>query len=341
MAFPNDYIQYQEVTIDCTKVEAVLTDFPILIDLSDLNLTTSIFDTCRSDGGDIRVTLSDGVTQLAREIVAIDTTAKTGKMRVCIPELPDTGNLTIKVWCNGVDTEPAADSTYGAQAVWDSNFAGVWHLNNDGKDSTANGYDGTLNGTYTFSPGRVCGNALDCNGAWITTPCPKVSIGTVEMQINFDAFTTYRLLYSVTSHNDDFEAWTYSTGELRLRNRYTTCGYLSTNTWYHFAYRYDQIADTSYGNGSVHLNGANVTGNPYSSGKFGSGTILFGANDAGGGYPFPGLLESIRYSNIMRSVEWLETMYNNESSPSTFYSVSAAEQTSSTETQQPIVFIST
>lgn len=332
MAFPYDYIKYQAVIIDKDKVSGsiALTNFPVLIDLSDLeNATTDIFDTCRSDGGDIRVTLSDGTTQLAREIIEINTTAKTGKIRVCIPSLAYDADTVILVWYNGIDTEPAADSTYGSQAVWDSDFLGVWHLNSDGHDSTGNGYNGTLNGTYAFSPGRICGNAIDCNHGWMTTNCPKGSIGTIEMLLNFDAFGTYRQLYGVTSGGNDFEGWANSVGALILRNKYTTKTF-AISTWYHFAYRYDQVADASYGNGSVLVDGEDCTGAVYQSGQFGSGNIFFGADTAAGAYSFVGLIESIRYSAVMRSADWLKTMYNNESSPSTFYSVSAEQSTQST-----------
>ena len=129
MAFPGDYTNYQEVTIDSTKVDADLTDYPIYIDLSDLSLVgVDIFDTCRSDGGDIRVTKSDGTTELAREIVEIDTTGKTGELHVKFAgTLSSSGDTTIRVYYNGTDTEPTSTATYGSEAVW-SDYYGVWHF---------------------------------------------------------------------------------------------------------------------------------------------------------------------------------------------------------------------
>ena len=147
MAFPTGYTKYQIVTIDNTKVPAILSDYPCLLDLSDFDNTTDIFDTCRSDGGDIRITLSDGTTQLAREVVSIDTSAKTGEVHVKIPSLASSSNTVIWVWYNGTDTEPAEDSTYGKENTWKSTYKVVHHMDDATTssitDSTLNDNDGT------------------------------------------------------------------------------------------------------------------------------------------------------------------------------------------------------
>ena len=88
MAFPTGYTKYQEITIDHTKVGADQTDFIVFVNLADMVLAgADIFDTCRSDGGDIRATKSDGTTQLATELVAIDTTAKPESFTLSSPVL--------------------------------------------------------------------------------------------------------------------------------------------------------------------------------------------------------------------------------------------------------------
>lgn len=62
----------------------------------------------------------------------------------------------VVLWGSDNNTEPAAGSTYGSQAVWDGNYVGVWHMNNDPSgaapqllDSTANGNNGTSEGGMT------------------------------------------------------------------------------------------------------------------------------------------------------------------------------------------------
>ena len=49
----------------------------------------------------------------------------------------------------------------------------------------------------------------------------------------------------------------------------------------------------------------------------------------GGGFDgnqaFDGILDEVRWSNIVRSTDYVKTSFNNQSSPSTFYSTGAVE----------------
>ncbi|GAG49321.1 unnamed protein product, partial [marine sediment metagenome] len=68
----------KKITIDYTKVDANLTNFPVYVNLA--NLGSDFFSNVKGDGGDIRITKSDGTTELPREIVAINTGAETGEI---------------------------------------------------------------------------------------------------------------------------------------------------------------------------------------------------------------------------------------------------------------------
>ena len=46
----------------------------------------------------------------------------------------------------------------------------------------------------------------------------------------------------------------------------------------------------------------------------------------GGGFAFIGIIDEVRISNIARSVEWIETEYNNQNSPETFLAFGAEER---------------
>lgn len=129
------------VTIDHTKVPADLTDFPAFIDLSDL--PSEFWDTVANGGGDIRIYASDGTTQWPREIEDCDTATDTGRLHTKIPFLSSSVDTDVQIWTDE-GTEPASDSTYGSEAVW-SDYVGVWHLNESfpatAVDATGNGYD--------------------------------------------------------------------------------------------------------------------------------------------------------------------------------------------------------
>lgn len=132
----------KKITIDHTKVGATTedqTNFPVLISLTGLsNINTN--------GTDIRFTTSDGGTSLAREIESYVPGTGTLTAWVKIPLLSHTADTVIYMYYgNSSATEPAADSTYGKNNVWDSNFKGVWHLNDptNPTDSTSNANNGT------------------------------------------------------------------------------------------------------------------------------------------------------------------------------------------------------
>ena len=171
MAFPSGYTSYDEYVVQSSKVDDDLADFPVYVDLSDLS--SQFWSTVRSDGGDIRVTLDDGTTQLPVEVVTIDTGGETGEIHFKASSLSASANTTFRIWVNGSDAMPAADSTYGSEAVW-SDYGAVWHLDEDPSgtapqavDATGNGNDLTSSGSMTDTDevaGRL-GNGWDFDGS--------------------------------------------------------------------------------------------------------------------------------------------------------------------------------
>ena len=57
-----------------------------------------------------------------------------------------------------------------------------------------------------------------------------------------------------------------------------------------------------------------------------SGDLLWGGNPDRASRYFLGMMDEIRLADVVRSQEWIQTEYNNQNSPSTFFSVSAQEQ---------------
>lgn len=155
MAFPTGYSSYQEVVIDHTQLSGDVYDFVLYLDLADFVKTGSdLFDTCRSDGGDIRATLENNTTQLPTELVDIDTTGKTGELWVNIGYVSSSTDTKIHIWYNGVDAALAVNDTYGRNAVW-SSYASVYHLQEDPSGSapqmidSVGANDGTSSGSMT------------------------------------------------------------------------------------------------------------------------------------------------------------------------------------------------
>lgn len=167
-----------DVTIASSLVPASKTDIPILVDLSDM--PAAFWSTVASGGGDIRCYESDGVTELAREVVSCDTGSSVGELWVKVANLSSSADTVIKVDVDGARSEPAFTATYGRNAVW-SDYEAVWHLNETATggsgsivDSTGNGHDGTPSGWgasgQVAAPWGASVGALDFDGSndWIS-----------------------------------------------------------------------------------------------------------------------------------------------------------------------------
>jgi hypothetical protein len=101
---------------------------------------------------------------------------------------------------------------------------------------------------------------------------------------------------------------------------------VNENNWHNI-----QVVRSTGNSVKIYVDGALDTTTPYSD----SGPIDASGGTAnigfGGSYDFNGIIDEVRISNIGRSADWIATKYNNESSPSTFFTFSPEE----TETVAP------
>lgn len=166
MAFPTGWNKRHTITIDYTKVGGTsnLSNFPVL--LTEANFLAGAFSSSKSDGSDLRFTTdSAGTTEIPFEIVKWDTGNSKAIVWVKIPTLSYTANTVIYVWYgNSGATAYAETDTYGARAVWNSSYKGVWHLSESSGvryDSTGNNNDLTDNNTVASSTSGKVGTCAD------------------------------------------------------------------------------------------------------------------------------------------------------------------------------------
>jgi Concanavalin A-like lectin/glucanases superfamily len=96
----------------------------------------------------------------------------------------------------------------------------------------------------------------------------------------------------------------------------------STNTWYHAVCAFPR-ADKVY----LYINGSQNTSAAYASGNASSVTVgnsLIIASHDGATWYNNGTIDEVRVSSYARSADWIVTEYNNQNSPSTFYTVGSA-----------------
>ncbi|MEK7572066.1 MAG: LamG-like jellyroll fold domain-containing protein, partial [Patescibacteria group bacterium] len=108
----------------------------------------------------------------------------------------------------------------------------------------------------------------------------------------------------------------------------TTSSAISTGTWHQVV----GVIDYANDNVVIYIDGASVgtTGTPAfsstSTPATDSTSVEMGSNNRGLSSPFLGSLDEVRISNNVRSATWIATEYNNQNSPSTFYSLASQEQ---------------
>ena len=329
----------QKITINPTLVGGGTedeTNFPVLISLSGLsNINTN--------GSDIRFTASDGVTLLPREIESYASGTLTAWVKV--PTVSHTASTSIYMYYgNTAATEPAAGSIYGSQAVWSSNYAGVWHLDegsgNTAYDSTNNGNTGTwgwtekagTNGNYSPA-GKIGAWAGAFNGrspyyaavytnldvdssamssttwsAWIYPTSTGTDGGDVAVFGEMGPYGSRDLLSS--HYENGYYSVVYGPGN------YWSPAYKPLNQWQHITLVYTPADVYFYLDGVKYDLGQAPTNATTSSGNLDIGMDL-------NGQFFYGLISEAHVSTVARSAGWISTEYNNQNSPSSFYTASS------------------
>lgn len=347
-----DWDYRKKVTIDNTKVSADLTDYLLMVDLADMG--SNFHSNAKSDGSDIRVTKSDGTTELAYYISQIDTTAETGIMWVRYNgTLSSTVDTDIYIYyANASANAYAVGATYGRNNTF-QDYEAFWDFEQDPSgsapqltDLTGNGNDGTTAGGMTSGDevaGKV-GNAWDFDGINDQAQYDRFIVGTNNITIGGWAkwsgtgpqriFGAYRgalnYQYSITQ--------TGLTGFPIRYNFMTDAAYFvqgsagNDNTWHHLvmtAQRGVSNGIKGYFDGSIDAQGQTInnTSIDYSNNpiyRIAAGNGIDGTTVENFSYLNGDV--SVNYLRFdVLSADHISTEYANQNSPSTFYTVGSQE----------------
>ena len=337
------------LTIDHTEVAANATDFPVYVDLSDMN--ADFWSTVANGGGDIRIFKSDGTTELAREVVSCDTSGETGELHFKYTgTLSSSVDTEIQIHADGSSSDYAVGATYGRNNVWSDYFA-VFH--GSATNSVGSTNNGTLSGTTTTT-GKI-GDAISfdasannylqvqtsgavdwLNGfgttdktiqSWLKPSSVTVTNGYTPLLYNNDSDNAPRV--RVFLYEDDMNFEVRDNANNLALAEWSAGG---TTSWQMVHSTWDVSSDTTTifvdatqrGTGS----GSIGTINQFSSAEY----LTFGATNIGGAInsltDINDLeLNEIRLINSVLSADWITTEYNNQNSPSTFYTISDAGET--------------
>ncbi|MBN2485258.1 MAG: DUF2341 domain-containing protein, partial [Bacteroidales bacterium] len=341
------YAYEKTITINRSQVGGTsnLYNFPMLISHTDPDLSTV------ANGGHVRhasgydiVFLDATGNKLDHEFETYNPANGEIIAWVRIPVLSASQNTNIKVIYGNQFVTATNENPAG---VWAAGYAGVWHLgdNSDIQDATNYNNDGSVIGeAVEFSGGRV-GEAFEFN----------ISDGDGD-----DRLSTARNASLEPSANLTVSAWIRRNGDQPAWAKPLWYGVNTPAPWGPYGFQfYDadetnigfQIGDVSdpkgaySGIGSIGSNWHYITGTYdrssqllrfYLDGQqkgsetgvsaitmYGTyGLSLGGNNDVPAQY-FSGYIDEVRISSVTKTAGWIQTEYNNQNSPSGFYSISA------------------
>jgi len=349
LALGHTFNYRRKITIEADYVAGTsgsLTDFPVLINItSDNNLRTAANGGHVQDaeGDDIIFRDSTGRVQLDHEIETY--VASTGQLIawVRIPTLSKSTDTDIYIYYGNDDITTSLENVGG---VWDSYYKGVWHLKEETagtgttdlyKDSSGNANHGDDYISDTGRSGQIgYGKTFDASDDYVTIPDhDDLDVGntfTISAWVN-TATGVRQGIASKFTNGGSYPGYAMSikgggsgTGLPAL----WTDGNFGGN-WQRASTRVDDDA-SAWNHVAVSVSSGSVTfytdgasdGTTTASATANAEALLLGREHAG--YTFNGSIDEIRISKgIARTGDWIQTCYNNQKNPSTFYSIGDEE----------------
>jgi len=323
----------KKITINHSQVEGTLSDFPILLNITDTDLRQKAED----DGKDIAfVSYTDNSSTYAHEIEQYDNGNLTAWVK--IPKITSAENTSFWMYYNNSECSNQQNPT----VVWNNNFMAVHHLNetdidggsNDIKDSTNNNNDGTtanmdsndqvtgkINGSFDFDGindyvyGDLSSNPITNQ----FTISDWISVSTLNDQYNHvslgnDSGGTRIVPYINATNNINCYYGNNSDATVLPSDVIIS----SVNTWYHTTCTYNATDLAIYVNGQL-KNSSTIS---YS---LVENDYVIGANISKSNHFHEGKIDEVRISNIARNQSWIQTSYNTVQNQSLFLTLDSEE----------------
>jgi len=320
-AVATDYLYYKEITIDHTKVDGTLTNFPVWV----YNTSSSFADNILTDGSDIAFFDSTKATRFNHEIEVW--TKGTGELGVWVNITSISSSVDTVFYIYYGDSDTSDSRNNNPEDVWDSNYVAVFHL--DGSQSTYNNDSTSYNNDMTSDAGTPDYQVIGQCGYGINFSDPNAYLTgayDASLRMTDDITITSWVFLNVENTTDLNKNIVYRKSNYVLRYR---LGYSSPN-WYGGG----EVFGTTLVNilSWQHFGGTrnNPTNNAYLNGVIGNTSTdsdainpvtnegLYIGNNGGLNYPIDAVIDEVRISNIERSGSWIGAVYNTTNSPSTF-----------------------
>mgnify|MGYP003634062138 CR=1 FL=1 len=311
VAQPSGYKYSKSVTINASQVQGTNTDFPVLISVTDANLSSNVEN---SNGYDIIFTSNaNGTGILSHELESFN--SGTGKLTawVKVPSISSGSNTTIYMFY-GRSSGTANTST---TATWDTNFKLVMHMEASLVDATSNGNNGSNNGTGAAT--GLIGNARDFernNDDYITVADDNSLDLTNQLTISFwlNLGSDIEPDYITKGQNESYEISSRSTRRPFFKRNNNSSSLSSGTTIAQGSWVYLSYVKTTTQK-LIYING-NLDTSHNDSGSFDTNSDDLQISRSGDA--MDGLMDEIRISSIPRSANWIKTEYNNQLNPGAF-----------------------
>ncbi len=329
------------LTVESAHVDAALTDFPVYLDLSQIDEHHGFWRGVKSDGSDIRITTSDGETEVPVEIVDIDTSTASGEIHFKANSLSDTDDTQFWLYYgNGSATMPADTHSYGKENVWNSDYEMVHHLTGasetDLDDSTANDHDMTTDvGAPVYDSVGQIGEGVEYDGSDDLTKRVESNFLNSQESGSFSLWAKHGTgsdgyLFTVSDESvltSFFTIGNFDTGYMSLYvnggavNIMKATTYTGDGNWHHFVFTSNGSTTKIYIDGSeetvIERNGTN-TGQWFGD-ISNTDNITLGAlirSDAT--YEGAGTVDEVKVMTSVVTSTWISTEYNNQNAPESF-----------------------
>jgi len=327
----SSWLYRKNITINHSKVNNNLINFPVLFSISSDN---DLADKAQENGNDIVFTNSSGY-KLNHEIELFN--GSTGELVawVNVTSLNSINDTVLYMYYGSNNS----DNHENLSGVWDSHYMMVQHLNETNGthyDSTPFDNDGTpKNGVNQSATGMIDGaDEFDDVDDYILIN-NSVSLDLVNLTIEcwFNDYgaeqKTRGVWQGIVSKRT--MAWTLTTDPenywpprliMYIGNRRIPSGTeaeITFNAWYHAALIINGSTARLYMNGQNVVTDTSVTIISTDS------DLYIGRNQWNADDLFNGTIDEVRISNIARDDSWINTSYNNQNEPNTFYSFGSEE----------------
>ncbi|MBN2087194.1 hypothetical protein JW758_02500 [Candidatus Peregrinibacteria bacterium] len=332
---PEGWEKYFEFTLESSYIPEDQSNFPVYLDLSQLGDSHQFWtDYDATTDNDLVITNADGSVRYPVEVVYIDETPtpNEGEIYFRVTDLDGDADSTFRIYYDNpsVSAQPSSTNTYGRNAVWSNSYLAVYHFQDNIASTTVTDSTGSYNGTAnintsTFTKSDIFyGQGYDFSSDYINLGSDftnSINTLTLSAWVESDDNTTKHNIISSKS-SDEWNApgfnfmqrwWDIAIAGNSMAN------YNMTSTPVDRPLYFAGTINKTGGTNNIALYEDDNDRGDYSSAFTSStGNIYIGSAANGTTDMYDGVIDEVRIASVVRSANWLLTVYNNMNAPDTF-----------------------